>query len=36
MRYSTNQIDVSGRSMLYVAIKPQNSNRFRQIAIPIR
>jgi hypothetical protein len=36
MNYSTNQIDVSGRSAIYIAIKPQNSSRFRQIVIPIQ
>lgn len=35
MTWSTNQLNLSGRSTLYVAIKPQNSNLFRQITIPI-
>jgi hypothetical protein len=35
MDWSTTQINVSGRSTLYIAIKPQNSSSFRQIAIPV-
>ncbi len=35
MDYTTNQINVGSNDFLYVAIKPQNSNRFRQITIPI-
>lgn len=35
MRWSTQAIDVSGKSVVYIAIKPQNSTAFRQIAIPI-
>lgn len=35
VRYSTTAIDFSGRSQVYVAIKPQNSTRFRQIVIPL-
>jgi len=35
MYYSTNSIDVSGRSVMYIAVKPQNSSLFKQIAIPI-
>ncbi len=33
--YKTNNINVSGQSKVYIAIKPQNSNLFRQIEIPI-
>lgn len=35
MSWSTTSIDLSGRSVLYVAIKPQNSSLFSQIAIPL-
>jgi hypothetical protein len=35
MEYSTKKLNVSGRKVVYIAIKPQNSNRFRQIAIPL-
>jgi hypothetical protein len=35
MYWSSNAVTLSGRSMVYVAIKPQNSNSIRQIAIPI-
>ena len=35
MEYETTAIDVTAHSMLYVAIKPQNSTRFREIAIPV-
>lgn len=35
MEYSTNKINTSGKSVVYIAIKPQNSNLFRQIAIPV-
>ncbi len=35
MEWSTSSIDVSGRSVVYIAIKPQNASGFRQIAIPL-
>lgn len=35
MVYDTNKIDISGRSMIYLAIKPQNSGVFSQIALPL-
>ncbi len=35
MEWSTSSIDVTGRSVIYIAIKPQNSSSFRQIAIPL-
>jgi len=35
MRWSTTGISTSGRTMLYVAIKPQNASTFRQISIPL-
>jgi len=35
MIYRTTGIDVSGRSQVYIAIKPQNSNLFRQIVVPV-
>lgn len=35
MDYETTGINVSGKSTVYIAIKPENSNLFRQIAIPI-
>jgi len=35
MDWSTTQIDVSGKNSIYIAIKPQNSNLFRQIEIPL-
>ncbi len=35
MEWSTNAINLSGRTMVYIAIKPQNSALFRQIAIPV-
>lgn len=35
MLYDTTKIDASGHNMIYVAIKPENSNLFRQISIPI-
>ncbi len=34
MEYSTTGISVSGKSMVYVAIKPKDSSLFRQIALP--
>jgi hypothetical protein len=36
MFYVTDQINVTGLSQIYMAIKPTNSNKFRQIVIPIR
>lgn len=36
MTYSTNNIDVSGETTLYIAIKPENSSKFRQISIPLK
>lgn len=36
MEYSTNEIDVSGHNFVYIGIKPENSNLFRQIKIPVR
>jgi len=36
MSYTTTQIDVSGHSTIYVAIKPQNATSFRQIAVPLQ
>ena len=35
MEYSTSSIDTNGVSEVYFAIKPSNSNLFRQITIPI-
>jgi hypothetical protein len=35
MSWSTTSLNLSGRSVLYVAIKPQNSSLFSQIAIPL-
>lgn len=35
MEYSTTGIQVAGHDTVYVAIKPKNSNRFRQIALPV-
>ena len=35
MEYQTNAINLSAQSVIYLAIKPQNSNLFRQIAIPV-
>ena len=35
MGWSSSSIATSGRSMLYVGIKPENSTKFRQIAIPL-
>jgi hypothetical protein len=35
MAWSTTGISTSGRNVIYVAIKPQNSSSFRQIAIPL-
>jgi hypothetical protein len=35
MKYSTTAINVAGHTTLYMAIKPQNSNLFRQIVIPL-
>jgi hypothetical protein len=35
MKYSTNQINVSGQSTVYIAIKPVGATLFRQIAIPL-
>jgi hypothetical protein len=34
MRWSSSAINVSGHSVIYIAIKPTNSSTFRQIAIP--
>lgn len=36
MSWSTTAIDVSGKPVVYVAIRPQNSTLFRQIGIPLR
>jgi hypothetical protein len=35
MWWSSTAIPLAGKTNLYVAIKPQNSNRFRQIVIPL-
>ncbi len=35
MYYKTDDIDVSGHDKVYFAVKPSNSNRFRQIVIPL-
>jgi hypothetical protein len=35
MFWSTTSLNLAGRSTLYVAIKPQNSSLFSQIAIPL-
>lgn len=35
IEYETDGIDMSGRSQIYVAIKPKEQDRFRQIVIPI-
>lgn len=35
MSWSTTALNLAGRTVLYVAIKPQNSALFRQIAIPL-
>jgi hypothetical protein len=35
MVYDTTAIDVSGKSQIYLAIKPQNSNIFSQVAFPL-
>jgi hypothetical protein len=35
MEWSTRSINVSNKSTIYIAIKPQNSSLFRQIAIPV-
>lgn len=35
MEWSTRAIDLAGRSVVYVAIKPENAALFRQIAIPL-
>ena len=33
--YDTTALPLSGHSMVYIAIKPQNSNLFSQIAVPL-
>lgn len=35
MFYDTGSINVAGRSVLYLAIKPQNTNLFAQVAVPL-
>jgi RNA polymerase sigma factor (sigma-70 family) len=35
MVYDSTALPLSGRSMLYVAIKPENSARFSQVALPL-
>jgi hypothetical protein len=35
MAYRTNKINVEGRTKIYLAIKPENSDKFRQIEIPL-
>jgi hypothetical protein len=35
MVWSTTQINVSGQSNIYIAIKPQNSSAFHQIVHPL-
>ena len=35
MEYSTKEVDVGKHEVIYVAIKPQNSQLFRQIVIPL-
>jgi len=36
MEYSTKEIKVGGHDTIYVAIKPRNSDLFRQIALPVK
>jgi len=36
MEWSTSQIDLKGRSHIYIGIKPENATLFRQIEVPIR
>src|SRR5262249_29497958 len=35
MSWETTAINVTGKKVIYIAIKPQNSSLFRQIAIPL-
>jgi hypothetical protein len=35
MVYDTTQLSLSGHSVVYIAIKPQNSNLFTEIAVPL-
>jgi hypothetical protein len=35
MEYRTRDINMSDNSTVYIAIKPQNSNKFRQIEVPL-
>lgn len=35
MMWSSDALNVSGHSVVYIGIKPEGSNRFRQIAVPI-
>lgn len=35
VKYATTAINVSGQSKIYMAVKPQNSSRFREIEIPL-
>ena len=35
MTYDTTAIDVAGKKLLYIAIKPQNSSLFSQIMVPL-
>jgi hypothetical protein len=35
MRWTSTAINVSGKSVVYIAIKPQNATLFREIAIPV-
>jgi len=35
MVYDTKAIDLTGRSVIYLAIKPQNSSVFSQVAFPV-
>lgn len=35
MDWSTDELDLSGQSTIYIAIKPEGSDLFRQIAIPL-
>jgi len=35
MEWATTRLDLRGREKIYIAIKPQNSELFRQISIPL-
>lgn len=36
MLYKTTAIDVTGKSVVYIAIKPQGATLFRQVAVPVQ